>query len=349
MEVTLTPMIVQYVVGLCCVRRNPDAVEIMLGDMVMDVAALKKRDVDVTVTLQEEDGSIRAFKAYEVKREGPPLDVTVAEQLILKLDDMPEVTHRGIVSSSGFSDGAINKAASHGVDLYALRPWTKSEGAKMPTFSGEPLPLQLASVVRLLLCWGKHDVYVNLARGPAEFTWEPKRELFSPSGAPHSKYATMGDLRDEVLVRSTDKLVAMKSVAEPVSSWPLASVSPEGEIEVTPLGHHTDTVELANEEICLRFGDVLAPVVSVSISGDLEWQKSAAEPDFRIMERVPDGEPFAGAALAPYGTPDGKLMALVFAPSSREVGIHTIQLLEGQRNMIRRLSLMATPEPPMST
>lgn len=48
----------------------PSAVDVRVGDLVLDKAAGKHRDVDVTVTLKEEDGSTRAFKAYEVKREG---------------------------------------------------------------------------------------------------------------------------------------------------------------------------------------------------------------------------------------------------------------------------------------
>lgn len=106
------------------------------------------------------------------------------------------------------------------------------------------------------------------------------------------------------------------------------------------MGPHTHTVDVASNEVCLKFDDALAPVVSVSISGELEWQRSAAVPDFRITERVPDGQPFAGAAIVPYGTPDDMLAALVFAPSSRKVGVHTIQLGERHRNAIRRLRLM---------
>ena len=68
----LTPMLVQYLVGLCCLRRNPDAVDVTVGDLVQDVAANKPRDVDITVTLHEANGTVRAFKAYEVKREGEP-------------------------------------------------------------------------------------------------------------------------------------------------------------------------------------------------------------------------------------------------------------------------------------
>jgi hypothetical protein len=88
----LSPMFVQYLVGLCCVRRNPDAVEVMVGNLVLDEAAGKERDVDATVTLAEADGSVRAFKAYEVKRERGCLDVTEVEQLVRKLADMPSIT-----------------------------------------------------------------------------------------------------------------------------------------------------------------------------------------------------------------------------------------------------------------
>ena len=72
-------MLVQYVVGLCCVRRDPDAVEVTVGDRVLDPAAGKKRDVDVTVRLTDSPTVIRAFKAYDVKRESDPLDVATVE------------------------------------------------------------------------------------------------------------------------------------------------------------------------------------------------------------------------------------------------------------------------------
>jgi len=111
----MTPMLVQYLVGLCCLRNNPDAVDVTVGDLVLDTAAKKGRDVDVTVTLKEEDGGVSAFKAYEVKREGEPLDVVTVEQLCMKLRDMPKVTHPAIVSSSNYTDGAIKKAITHKV------------------------------------------------------------------------------------------------------------------------------------------------------------------------------------------------------------------------------------------
>ncbi|MCY4557712.1 MAG: hypothetical protein OXF79_15295 [Chloroflexi bacterium] len=69
----LTPMMVQYLVGLCCLQHDPEAIDVTVGDMVMDDAAGTERDVDVTVKLASNDGKVTAFKASEVKHAGKPL------------------------------------------------------------------------------------------------------------------------------------------------------------------------------------------------------------------------------------------------------------------------------------
>jgi hypothetical protein len=125
-------MLVQYLVGLCCLRWNADAVDVTIGDMIYDAGADKERDVDVTVTVSEQGQPSYAFKAYEVKREGDALDVTDVEQLCIKLLDMPSITHRAIVSSSGYTSGAIAKASHHGIDLYALREWLRPLQEQFP-------------------------------------------------------------------------------------------------------------------------------------------------------------------------------------------------------------------------
>src|SRR6266542_5475633 len=148
-----TPMLVQYVIALCCIRRNPDAVDVTVGDLVFDVAAMKRRDVDVTVTLVEADGTMRAFKAYEVKREREPLDVATVEQLCTKLKDMPNITHRAIVSASNFTDGAIAKAEAHNVELFVLKRWTKPLADQFPQFPGVGLPEEFLHFTSVLLFW----------------------------------------------------------------------------------------------------------------------------------------------------------------------------------------------------
>src|SRR5262249_101385 len=78
----MTPMLVQYLVGLCCLRNDPDAVDVTVGDLVLDEAANKRRDVDVTVTVKDHGGNIQAFKATEVKHEGRPLDLEPSSNFV---------------------------------------------------------------------------------------------------------------------------------------------------------------------------------------------------------------------------------------------------------------------------
>jgi hypothetical protein len=121
--------------------------------MVLDEAADKERDVDVTVTVAESDGTRSAFKAYAVKREGSPLDVGDVEALCLKLLDMPSISHRAIVSSSGFTTGAQAKAAHHGIDLFALRPWTRPLEEQFPVLTMRGTADECFPMSQILLCW----------------------------------------------------------------------------------------------------------------------------------------------------------------------------------------------------
>ena len=55
-----------------------------------------------------------------MKHWGTPLDVADIDGQVTKFNDMPTVSHRAIVSTSGFTGPAIKKAAHHGVDLYEI-------------------------------------------------------------------------------------------------------------------------------------------------------------------------------------------------------------------------------------
>jgi len=102
---------------------NPESVEITLGDIVHDNIADKGRDVDITVTYKDVNGLTSAFKGIEVKKNLRPLDVTHVEQLSAKLNDMPNLSHRSIVSASGYTKAARKKAKAYSVDLFKLIPW----------------------------------------------------------------------------------------------------------------------------------------------------------------------------------------------------------------------------------
>lgn len=113
----LTPIDVHYLVGLLSLAARAEDVELELGDFVFDEASRSKRDLDVTITVRNADGSRSAYMGTEVKAHRRKLDSNIIDGLVQKLTDMPDVAHRAIVSASGFTRPAIRKASAHGVDL----------------------------------------------------------------------------------------------------------------------------------------------------------------------------------------------------------------------------------------
>ena len=57
-----------------------------------------------------------------------------------KLNDMSSVTHRAIVSSSGFSAATKSKAEHHGIDLYTLEKWATPIQFYFPRFGLKGVP-----------------------------------------------------------------------------------------------------------------------------------------------------------------------------------------------------------------
>jgi hypothetical protein len=105
------------------------------------------------------------------------------------------------------------------------------------------------------------------------------------------------------------------------------------DLAVTPDWPHTHTLSVSEDQVFLRLDDRLGQLGSVTINGKLQWQRRQKIPGFYVVERVPTGEAFAGAAVADWGSPDGKMFTMIFSPESRTVGINTIRLEAKHKNM----------------
>lgn len=334
----LTPMLIQYLVGLCCLRRNPSAVDITLGDMVLDPAAGKERDVDITVTLEESPGVTRAFKAYEVKKEKRPLDVADVEQLCIKLLDMPAVTHRAIVSASGFTETAQAKAARHGVELFAIQQWTRPLEQEFPDFGMTGMPHECLRFGRSLLYWIDVQLRLVAPTGPASFNVAPDDAILMSTGAPHPKYSTFAQFRDELLLRSTELLSALEPAISIARTFPAQPIADANNVSATPAWPHTHTLDIARDDTHVRVGGTVIKLEMVTINGHLQWRRKDELPEYYLLRRVPDGDPFAGAMVA-LGDREGEMFGFVVSPDSRVAGVHMIRLEEKHWNVIRRLKL----------
>jgi len=334
----MTPMELQYLVGLCCLRRNPQAVEIVLGDMVLDEASNKPRDVDVTVRLTAEGGAVTAFQAIEVKQEAKPLDVAALEQLTIKLKDMPAVTHRAVVSASGFTDGAKSKAKHHGVELYEFVPWTGAIQETLPHWQN-PVPPQLAiRATQWLLYWaGGAKLDLVVPEAPSGFSVLDDTRVCNATGKPHLSFSTFGAYRDELLRRSTGILWRL----EPATT--LLRLPP---IDVDRMAHacrsmpwpHTHTLDVASDGAFLDLEGRSRHLTQVTISGHLYWESQFHEPEYKVLRRVEDAEIFASAMIA-LGRVPGELLCFVFDPTSPVSGVHFVQLTKEQQHILNRLSL----------
>ena len=338
MNKLITPMLVQYLVGLCCVRVHADSVDVTLGDMVLDPAADKKRDVDVTVTMREPDGGVTAFKAYEVKKESAPLDVSTVEQLCAKLNDMPSVTHRAIVSASGFSDGAIRKASHHGVDLYIIVPWTRPIKDQFPELGLERVPQECMRFQKNLLYWPRASLHLVVPTAKMPFSVGENDALYGKSGKPHNKYKSFAEFRHEILFRSTEFLCNQEPAISVARIFPQLTTEPERGIYFGPDWPHTHTLDVGSDEVYLKVGDVIEKLAGVTVNGSLQWQLTVEQPDYYVIERVPDGKTLSGAVVS-MGVREGTMFSLTFSPESRTVGIEFVRLAEKHWNAIRNLKI----------
>ena len=334
-----TPMVVHYLVGLCCLNHDPTAVEIILGDMVYDEAAQKPRDVDVTVSFKNEDGTITAFKAAEVKKESHPLDVVTIEQLCLKFMDMPQITHRAIFSTSGYTEAAKRKARHHSVELYTLKPWERRIEDNFPDFKGIGTPSEfLARVDACTLRWIHYNAHLTVPGGPKSFHWYYDAPVFSCAGKIHSEYSNLREYIDAIVWRSADMLCTLDPLFEKANDLINSANKNSEYIEGSPI-NYAHTMGVRADAVFLKFEDGLHQIDSLTIFGQLQWSLKRRNPEFYILENVDTKEIFAGAAIADNGENDGRMCAMIFPEKGRKIGIHRFCIPEKQKNIIHKIKI----------
>jgi Restriction endonuclease len=335
-ESALTPMLVQYLIGLCCARWNSDAVDVTIGEMVIDSAAGKTRDVDVTVTVNDAETGKYAFKPYEVKHEGTSLDVSEVEQLCMKFQDMGNVTHCAIVSTSGFSDSAQEKAKAHGVDLYQLIPWKKPLQEQFPFITMKGTPQECFPSHQLLLTWTRFQISVVAPTAQGPFQVDADASVYDAEGLPHKRYETFDEWRRALLFRSTNTLHAFEHPQRMLFAFPVPYHSWDD--AEAPAWPHTHTLDVAADEVYVEVSGKWCRVETGTISGFLQWQRGPASM-YYLMSKVPNDQPFADALVA-VGRQEGEMKALLFSPITQDIAVRFIQFSQDHLNSIQKLKLV---------
>ncbi len=307
----LTPTDVHYIVGFLSLASGAENVEVDLGNRIYDSASRTKRDVDVTITTRNADGSQSAFKGIEVKAHKRSLGSEHVEQLVQKLRDMPSITSRGIVSASGFTKPAIRKAAHHGVELYELADWNPATG--FDYFQAETCP-----AARETYRWiGNVEAQINPQR---EHTLEERAVL---STNPQMRFETSPELTYDLhtWIEHVKQLAAKESMRH-VGPAPRTGK------------HHTQlsvTVQF-NDKAYAIGPHTSVPITSVRFTGTLERVVEELPSVMKALRKLGETEPLAGCAISDFGGEFG-LIALIIS-KRRTVEIARVPVSDQNKHKI---------------
>jgi hypothetical protein len=340
----VTPMHFQYLVGLCCLQRHPDAVEMTIGDRVRDSASESDRDVDVTIVVAEPSGERTGFMGYDAKMEKDPLCVDTVEQLCAKLNDMPGLTMRAIVSAKGFSKTAIRKAKKHGVKLFEFREWKESVKAGFPHTSMEGSAAECMLFGQREFRWVESNQPAQINPDDAtriEYLADIKNDmpLFQADGSPHPKYRTVKDYFDTFTIEISGRL-SQRPEAQAVWMAPLAyppDQRPDG-----PVGEpvHFPNVRChIQEAIFFQTRKGLRAIEYIQFSAALQWYHKRVPVEFRALVDVESQQIYAGAGITSDPIHADVLMAVTLSADNAHLVMHPIRLTEKQKNFIHKLQV----------
>jgi hypothetical protein len=135
---------------------------------------------------------------------------------------MPSITHRAIVSASGFTAPAKTKAAHHGIELYEIRAWAGNLEDYFPNWGMTgPVDEVLQFGGWSLLYWRSWTIKIVAPDSPSNFSVKDVDVLYTSSGEPHLKLRSFGDLKQALALRSTGILFALEPAQTILRAFPM--------------------------------------------------------------------------------------------------------------------------------
>lgn len=286
----LTPIDVHYLVGLLTLSASGDDVEVELGSMVEDVTTETKRDVDITVTHSTSSGE-HGYAGIEVKRHGRKLGTEHVEQLCAKLNDMPSLTSRAIVSASGYTKPSVKKAEARGVDL-----------------------LELVELSRLDLSEFSVQVDAGLSFTHSEGKWIDRHFAFLPerrltaaqNQALHAGPLLAGE-------KTPHELKTLKELGPAMAQRYLDQLSDEenAQLREGKTLFVNQRIEILDPPHVLAGGDQVF-VDHMRLQGRYQQSTSTTKPKLFGLRRLGDSKPYVGCAVGEAG---GHLLGILLRQS----------------------------------
>jgi hypothetical protein len=302
-------------VGLLSLISSPQKVEIELGSRVLDVATGNKRDVDVTVVVKD-GGDIKVFKGIEVKKHGRKLDATHVEQLACKLNDMPKMTERAIVSTTGYTAPAIQKARAHGITLFEIRDWDFSK-----------------------------EYFVHFKSNFCQST-QTSLEWIEPPSIKLNPYETIGEA-DQIFVKSNPKIYFKGGESKPEMP-DLNSLLHNFRLQVQTNLFETlkDNLKadesIKNRAVVVTIPEVIyimAPSGNIVLKeaifmGRVQWVETPMPTHYKILKKIDEEKPYAGCMVAENAVMG--LLGLMVSQINRELRLIHVSISDRNKNKILR-------------
>lgn len=267
---------IHYLVGLLTKVQSADDVVVELGDLVHDASTDTKRDVDITVS--NRDGSKSVYRGTEVKNHSRPLDTGQVEGLCLKFMDMPDITHRAIVSASGYTKPAVAKAKAHSVELLEIVDWPDPRQGFNVRFDTPAL-----TMVEPVWRDGPH-VKVNVAQqdyAVLQTNFAKELPIVDESGNPYpSQTKTLGDLM---------MFAHQKAGHDAQESASPMTVTADDLRQVEATVGFNDTPHV-------KLGDRLVPVENMHVAGSIGFIVHD-KPIFKILRVLGSKKPLTGCVM----------------------------------------------------
>jgi len=311
----LTPIDIHYLFGLLTLVSQPNSVDVELGGMVYDDAAKKKRDVDVVLTYNDVLKGKSVITGIEVKKHGRPLDVEHVEQLIIKLKDMKEIETKKIVSASGYTDGAINKASEHGIELLILSDWNKN----FDDFEHIKLKGDVIFINKILSWVSPPKITYNPSTNSEDISKILRRNPKVYLSHGDSGINNLAELNSFILSNALNTLIRDKKFSIPND---FIDVRVKLTLKNPPYIKTTDEILFLNEAL---------------VEGVVRWNEKQLKTGYKTIYKYGENKPYVGCAITEM--PDGNLLGLTFSQFDRNINLVIVKVSERKKNKIFKRKL----------
>jgi hypothetical protein len=298
----LTPVDIHYLFGLLTLISQPDSVDVTLGGMVYDRAAKKKRDVDVVLTYSDLSKGKSVMTGIEVKKHKRPLTVEQVEQLIKKLSDMKEIKAKKIVSASGYTEGAINKARYYGIELLILSDWNKN----VNDFDHIKLTSDFIFINKTLSWVTTPRISFNPLTNSEEILEllkaNPKINLHQNN----SVIINVSEFTSSILINALNTLLNDKNFSIPNDSI---------DVKVKLTINNPPYIETSDKKITLN---------EAIVEGTVRWDEMQLKSEYKSIYKYGEDKPYVGCAITEM--PNGNLLGITFSQFDRNINLVNLKI-----------------------